>query len=375
MNRMPNGICTVLACLGLSGCTAPDEPVETASRSQGFAGLGMNAEAFARVEPNGGIVFPADHGAHPAFRIEWWYVTANLRDPDGNAYGAQWTLFRQALAPEDRTSDRWQDGQVWMAHSAVTAADGHWHDERFGRRGGGQTGVATEPAYRVWLDDWSLQSQANSGGDPLDELVVEAAAEAYSYSLWLRADGPLVRHGRKGFSTKSGQGQASWYYSQPFYQAEGSLEMPGQGTVPVTGTAWLDREWSSQPLAPDQAGWDWFSLQLDSGERVMLFQLRSGTGDAPYYSGTWINADGEPTALQPEQIRMRPLDQHSVAGRTLPVVWQLAVPERGLDIRTRALNPDAWMDGTIPYWEGPVTVSGSHRGQGYLEMTGYPVDR
>ena len=185
-------------------------------------------------------------------------------------------------------------------------------------------------------------------------------------------------HGLKGYSVKSAAGQASHYYSQPFYKLSGTLTLP-EGAVPVTGTAWLDREWSSQPLAQDQTGWDWFSLSFDSGDKLMGFVLRGGTD---YTSATWITVDGTTTAL-PEEVAVKeaprrdgafvakPLSRHSVAGRTLPVEWRVRLREKGVDVVVKALNPDAWMATSVPYWEGSVTISGSHGGVGYLEMTGY----
>ncbi|MGE8311844.1 MAG: lipocalin family protein, partial [Pseudomonas protegens] len=138
----------------------------------------------------------------------------------------------------------------------------------------------------------------------------------------------------------------------------------------VSGPAWLDREWSSQPLAADQTGWDWFSLHLDNGARLMLFRVRENTR-APYITGTWISADGHTQSLGREQIRLTPVDYSQVMGRRLPTSWHLQIPDKGLDINTRSLNPQAWMNLSIPYWEGPVQLSGSHSGSGYLEMTGY----
>ena len=94
-------------------------------------------------------------------------------------------------------------------------------------------------------------------------------------SWHLQAEGPLVLQGDRGYSVKSAGGQASHYYSQPFYRVTGRLDLPA-GPVAVTGQAWLDREWSSQPLAADQTGWDWFSLSFDTGEKMMGFVLRDG---------------------------------------------------------------------------------------------------
>src|SRR5690349_1365015 len=128
--------------------------LHAAARAQGFAGLEEKAEGFARVTPGRTFSFPADHGPHPEFRIEWWYVTANLRDAAGNAYGAQWTLFRQALRPET-TFEGWAAQQVWMAHAAVTRADSHRTSETFARGGIGQAAVEAAP-FRAWIDAWQI---------------------------------------------------------------------------------------------------------------------------------------------------------------------------------------------------------------------------
>jgi predicted secreted hydrolase len=312
--------------------------------------------------------FPADHGPHPEFRIEWWYLTANLEGPDGTPYGLQWTLFRTATAPGE--AEGWMSPQLWMGHAAVTTPSDHFVAERLARGGTGQAGVTVggDTPFRGWIDDWQMVSTAPGGADPLSALTLSATGADFGYAVRLQAGGPLVLHGAQGYSVKSEGGQASHYYSQPFYRLEGRLDLPG-GPVDVTGNAWLDREWSSQPLAADQTGWDWFSLSFDSGEKLMGFVLRDG--DAGFTSGTWIAADGTPEPLAPGALRAEPLGLSTVAGRELPVEWRLTLPARGLDVTLTALNPDAWMATSVPYWEGPVTFSGSHAGRGYLEMTGY----
>ena len=336
--------------------------------AQGFADMGATVPGFALPDPDRVLEFPADHAAHPGFRIEWWYLTANLTGADGVDYGVQWTLFRSQTAPETRTG--WQSPEVWMGHAAVTTPTDHLVAERLARGGVGQAGVTlTQGApFNAWIDDWQMLSTALPGTDPLDRLRLTAFGEDFGYGLDLVATGPLVLHGDAGYSVKSAAGQASHYYSQPFYQVEGQLDLPA-GPVAVTGTAWADREWSSQPLAADQTGWDWFSLSFDTGEKLMGGVVRDG--EAGFASGTWIAADGTPTPLLAGALVAEPLERTTVAGRDIPVVWRLRLPERGLDVQLDALNPSAWMATTIPYWEGPVSVTGSHSGRGYLEMTGY----
>lgn len=330
--------------------------------------MGAAADGFARPDRETVLAFPADHAAHPEFRIEWWYLTANLRGSDGVEYGLQWTLFRTALAPGE--SEGWHSLQLWMGHAAVTSPEAHFVSERLARGGIGQAGVNVGEAtpFRAWIDDWTMQSLAAPGADALSALSLTATGPDFGYDVQMLAGGPLVLQGEGGFSVKSETGQASHYYSQPFYDLTGRLDLPG-GPVNVTGHAWLDREWSSQPLAADQTGWDWFSLSFDSGEKLMGFRLRDAAEG--FTSGTWIGIDGTATPLEPGALQADALDLAPVAGRSVPISWRLTLPERGLDVTVGALNPDAWMDTSIPYWEGPVNISGSHEGRGYLEMTGY----
>lgn len=326
--------------------------------AQGFAGLGTDAQDFEKPRPQTVLQFPADHGPHPTFRIEWWYLTANLTGPDGTPFGLQWTLFRSALAPRD--GQGWDTPQLWMGHAAVTTRDKHFVAERLARGGVGQAGVTAVP-FAAWIDEWVME------GPDFDTLRLRASGKDFAYDVRLEAKGPFVLHGQNGYSVKSASGQASHYYSQPFFRVEGTLTLPG-GEVPVTGSAWLDREWSSQPLAEDQRGWDWFSLSFDGGEKLMGFALR---GQTDYTSATWIGADGNSVAFPDGAFAATPLARHTVDGREVPVEWRVRLPEKGVDVTVKALNRNAWMDTSVPYWEGPVTISGSHGGVGYLEMTGH----
>ena len=331
-----------------------------AVQAQGFAGLGSDAAGFATPDPEYTLTFPTDHGPHPGFRIEWWYLTATLRGEDGRDYGVQWTLFRLGLKPHEVPG--WQSPQMWMGHAALTTEEQHFVAERLARGGIGQAGVRIAP-FEAWIDEWRM-----GGADDLSSLEINASGTAFAYDLHLSATGPLVLHGTGGYSVKSAAGQASHYYSQPAYSVTGTLHLP-DGPVSVTGAGWLDREWSSQPLAEDQTGWDWFSLSFENGARMMGFALR-GKGDA-FISGTWIDPDGNSTSLTSATLQLDPLQQADVARRRIPVHWRVRVPGKGLDVEVQAINEQAWMETSFPYWEGPVRVSGSHAGNGYLEMTGY----
>jgi predicted secreted hydrolase len=179
----------------------------------------------------------------------------------------------------------------------------------------------------------------------------------------------LVLEGDAGYSKKSERGQASYYYSQPYFKASGSMHFDDK-PVEVSGVAWMDREWSSQPLASDQTGWDWFSLHLASGEKLMLFRLRQTDGQN-FFSGNWIGLDGRSSQIAAADIAITPTATTAIGDRRLPTTWRVAIAARGLEIETTPLNAKSWMRTSFPYWEGPIQFAGSHRGVGYLEMTGY----
>ncbi len=350
----------------LGRCLAALLLLPAAALAQGYAGLDRPADDYAQVTAPAAIAFPRDHGPHPGFRLEWWYVTANLTGPDGTPYGAQWTLFRQATAPGG-DAPGWQSPQIWMAHAAATSASAHHAAETFARGGIGQAGVTLSP-FTAWIDDWSMTAPPDALDDTLADVTLTAHGDGFAYDLALATSLPPVLQGDRGFSVKSERGQASYYYSQPGYDVSGTLTLDG-ATIPVTGRAWLDREWSSQPLAAGQHGWDWFALHLADGAHVMIYRMRQDEG--AFLAGTWIEPDGTPHPLRPDQIEATPGATAQVAGRTIPVEWHLAIPDFGFAVDSEPLTAQSWMDTTFAYWEGPIRFTGSLAGTGYLEMTGY----
>ena len=358
-----------------SGCG----PTEPAVEDSGLAVLAQRADDYTQAKPGQPLRFPRDHGAHPGYRIEWWYLTANLHDEAGESYGVQWTLFRLAVQPPNPpgTENSAQNSQVFMAHMAITTPTDHLSFQRYARGGGAEdesrAGVTARP-FSAWLDDWQLSS---SGADWLP-LEVRARQADNAMSLQLKGTAPLVLQGDAGFSAKHGDGGGSYYYSQPFLEASGQLTVDGQ-VIPVSGDAWLDREWSSQFLQSEQVGWDWFSLHLESGEKLMLFQVRAQPGQADvenFLHGSLIAPDGTSTSLERDQIELIPMQKSRVAGRNLPLHWRILLPQVNRQFEIRPLVTDQWMDVDFPYWEGAVIISGDgpgNRGVGYMELTGYPM--
>jgi predicted secreted hydrolase len=341
--------------------------IRNAAHAQGFAGLAEDAEGFSSVVPGRKFTFPADHGPHPNFRIEWWYVTANLLDTSGAALGIQWTLFRHALQPGPQ-AEGWANQQIWMGHAAVTRAETHRYSEKFSRGGIGQAGAEPAP-FQAWIDSWRMRGLDGMRAEQIAPIELNAAGADFDYALRLDADRALVLQGDAGYSRKSLREQASYYYSQPFFKASGRVSIDNK-SVEVRGQAWMDREWSSQPLAPDQSGWDWLSLHMISGEKLMLYRLRQNEG-LNYASGNWILADGTSRQIASADVTMMPKSFAEIANRKLPMVWHIAIPALGLNIECVPLNAKSWVGTSVAYWEGPISFAGSHKGVGYLEMTGY----
>jgi len=360
-------------------------PAGTNDQNSGLAVLAQGAKSYAQAQPGQALLFPRDHGAHPDYRIEWWYLTANLHDAKGESYGAQWTLFRLAIRTHEspgpqsngpgRTS---QNNQVFMAHMAMTTPTDHLSFQRYARGGDAdentRAGVTAEP-FSAWLDDWELHST----GEQWLPLEVKAQQGDNAMHLHLQGTAPLVLQGEAGFSAKHADGGGSYYYSQPFLKVSGQLTIAGQ-VIPVNGNAWLDREWSSQFLQPEQSGWDWFSLHLESGEKLMLFQVRGKPGQkgaANYLQGNLMAPDGSTTPLDADRIELVAVQTNRVAGRDLPLHWRVSLPQVDRQFEIQATIKNQWMAVDFPYWEGTVTVSGSgpgNSGKGYMELTGYPVN-
>lgn len=343
----------------LVGCSKQAEP----PASDLFAGLSAPNQATAEVVEGYTITFPEDHNSHPEFAIEWWYLTANLTDTLGNMYPIQWTLFRFA---NSHASEPWSDDQLYMAHAKIITKDKTWFEERFARGGVGNAGQASEP-FSAFMDDWSWQSP-NNGLFP-SQLYFRLNHEA-SASLQLTADGPFIFHGNKGYSKKVRYGkQASYYYSQPFIHLSGILNLPG-GEVEVSGPGWFDHEWTSQYLATETLGWDWFSLHLDDGSKLMLFNLRQEKGDK-FWSGSYITREGIKHHLSSELISAKVTENTLVNQRDLPLFWQVEIPKFGIDISIAPFKKEQWNSARFAYYEGAINVAGTHSGVGFIELTGY----
>jgi predicted secreted hydrolase len=334
--------------------------------------------SFRRAEPGYHYSFPRDHFEHPAFRTEWWYYTGNVRDSGGRRFGFELVFFRQGErrgAAENQSA--WRIDDLYLAHLALTDIDGKrfYHYRRLNRAGPGVAGASFE-RRRVWNGNWSARWE---GGNQ----ALEATAEDFRFRLRLEPLKPPVIHGVNGISQKgAGPGEASHYVSISRLAVSGVISL-GDVAHSVSGSAWMDHEWFTGQLAENQAGWDWFSVQVDNQTELMLFQLRKKDGSIdPHSAGTYIDTEGRPRHLTRAEFSLQPAGywKSPKTGAAYPVTWRIRVPSLAISLEAKAALDDQELVSTDKisptYWEGAVAYAGSSKGVGYLEMTGYdkPVD-
>jgi len=363
----------------------PDRSEVRATLSAAEALAGGDTAGYARAMEPRAFVFPDDHGPHPGYRTEWWYLTGHLDAEDGRTFGFQLTFFRNSLSPEppDRAS-AWSTNQLWMGHFALTdvTSGTHGYEERFARGAVGLAGATASP-FRVWLEDWEL---AALGPDEAFPFRLRATLESgEELELVVEEGRPPVLQGDRGLSQKGPEpGNASYYLSWTRMQVRGHVRIPGASAsdpagLPVTGEAWMDREWSTSALGEMHLGWDWFSLQLDDGSELMFFELRRADGARePLNHGTLVAPDGRVVPLAADQVELEVLDRWAspLDGTLYPAGWRLQVPDASIDLTLTPRVPDQEMNVTFRYWEGALEVSGRSGGRavggrGYAELTGY----
>ena len=351
-----------------------------------------------KADPNYTITFPKDHGSHNDFDIEWWYLTANLKDESGLNFDVQWTLFRfkPPQSEVNNTHHGWGNEHTFMAHASVHSGDKHWFSEKFARGGLGiaaatEATTATESSpFSLHIDDWLWQNRDGGRGLLPADLSFDARlisskkneANKLNVALTLTNSGPYILQGDKGYSIKSGNAtHASHYYSAPFIEVNGevtfetterSLSSSGSEgrSIAVQGLAWFDQEWTSQLLDVETLGWDWLSLHLHNGSKIMAFRMRLN-GQDDYVTGTFIHADGRSRTLVPEDISLRPSNSTQVGEKAFPLDWELLIPSENVEIQIKAVKEDQYNPAVFSYYEGAVEISGSHTGRGFLELTGY----
>jgi len=352
----------------VTSCSDNKDSSQTSNIAQSLSG--NDTAGFSRADASRDFIFPEDFGPHSEFQTEWWYYTGNLSTEDGRDFGYQLTFFRRALSPDEiKRESGWASSQIYFAHFALTdiKSGKFYSSERWSRGAAGLAGSQSSP-FRVWIDNWSIQ------GDH-ETVKLKADDEDISIELSLKSLKPIVLQGDQGLSQKSGEpGNASYYFSQTRINSSGTISIDGQ-KFEVSGLSWFDREWSTSALGQDQEGWDWFSIQLDDGREIMLYQLRLKDGGMdPFSSGSIVSKNGKLIPLKATDFNIEVLDtwKSSETKTVYPSKWGINIPSHNIELSIQPLLNNQELLVSFTYWEGAVKVSGNGiSGKGYVELTGY----
>ena len=431
----------IAICFTLSACTEnPKDENETLGTStpNGFFGNMQSSDAFTPVKRGYTVAIPRDHMSHPDFQLEWWYLTFVLSAEDGQEFGLQYTLFRfntELDAPQSTKANaensaevnannhiakNWSNGQQWMGHASLHTAEQHYFEERFASGGVGNAYVNQQPFTTV-IDDWAwkaAQAEVQTGAeskamfpsvlkvafgqssthhpvringkipttaaDSLSELNDAPSVSAVKVSLNLDTYGPFIKQGDNGYSKKTQDERLrSYYYSQPFINAKGTLNIEGN-SVRVTGKGWFDHEWTSHLANSEAMGWDWFSLHLDDGSKLMAFRMHAMNENMKnstskhseiFTTASYIAKNGTKETIEQANVSITPTAYETInegeSARSVPTAWRIQIPEKDIDLSIRPFKESQWNNSLFPYYEGRVDIKGSHSGSGFMELTGY----
>jgi predicted secreted hydrolase len=325
---------------------------------------------FAEVVPNQALIFPQDHGAHPDFRTEWWYVTGHVETSSGTPLGFQVTFFRSRTGVGEASKSKFAPQQILFAHAAIAdARHGKLrHDEKIARAGFGNH--AKVGAMDIALNKWTMKMADNV-------ISTKVSSKDFSLDLSLTPSQAPILQGENGYSKKGNNPkQASYYVSFAQVNVTGKIIVDGKAET-VTGKAWFDHEWSSEIMSADVSGWDWLGANLDDGGAVMAFRMRGADGQAIWAGGTRVMADGKVSKMSPQQITFTPLQtwRSPRTSANYPIAMRVDVANESFELKPWMSDQelDSSRSTGITYWEGATDlIQNTQRvGRGYLELTGY----
>ena len=369
--------CLLVSALCLTSVAWTEKTRELSASTPNSEAQTTNSEGWREAGPDYRYKFPRDHASHTEYGIEWWYYTGNLSTEGGRRFGYQLTFFRVGVVPEQMNPSRWAVRDLYMAHLAISDIERQEFQsfERINRAGVNWAG-AEESVYRVWNEDWQARLDGRAH-------LLTAVEDGFEIELRLEPAKPEVIHGQDGISQKgTSAGNASHYYSLTRLETSGKIVVNGE-PFEVAGLSWMDHEFGTSFLEREQVGWDWFSIQLDDGRELMIFQIRRGDGSVDVRSsGTLIERNGSATHIPFGEFSLAPGGgwRSTASGATYPTAWTIELPRLGLRLGVKAAFEDQELRATtstgVTYWEGSIAVEGdeggrSVKGRGYLEMTGY----
>lgn len=296
------------------------------------------------------IQLPKDDAPHNT-PMEWWYYNGHLKTASGKTYSFHYTVFLvNGLNPHNVSHVSLADHQLKKNYTAQK------------RTAGGGSDSENQNGFLFNHSGWLM-----SGANGTDQL--KANSEQFAFDLKLETTRSPVFHGDNGIINMNNAGD-SYYYSRPRLTISGTLKIHGS-TEKVTGTAWFDHQWGD--FKATSITWNWFSLMLDDGTDIMIYQFFDNDGKQLLNSGT-VTKESISEILSNNGIHLTPLKTWTskISGIDYPVLWKLELPAQHINLTTKAIVNDSEFDARLTtyniYWEGAVNVGGSQTGQGFVEM-------
>jgi predicted secreted hydrolase len=331
-----------------------------------------SADDFRSITEHSRPAFPQDFFYRKDYGIQWWYFTGHLNDRRGREFGYELTFF--VVGVQRRTyRSRFGADNIYISHFAVTDINNHryFFAEKADSGAFGFSGAKAD-RLRTWVEGNTLEGTE-------ERMHIKASGKGIDIDLMLTPLKPVVLNGEGGYSRKSEESLnfASLYFSYTDLQTEGTLRVGGS-LFPVRGKSWFDRELSSKGLSPEEAGWDWFSIQLNDNREIMLYLLRKKDGSLDRYSsGTFVFQNGTYRHLSLDDFSVTVLSHYrsKKTGADYPSGWDISIPSEKLSLRVTPLIEDQEFLATRStgnyYWEGACQVEGTAEGRAYVELTGY----
>lgn len=336
----------------------------TAATMRVHQSVNADAESFRPVASDRGIHFPEDFRFHPDHRQERWHFFADVVDQQGQSYSVKWHYYRVAM--HHRHASGWESPQLYIAEVVVTSGSQVWRAQRLARGGVGQAGFRARP-FRLWLDNWSWRSL---GLSPFPGLL-SIAGDDFSFQLHSTVAGPYVLNGGHGYQQKLGAPLiGSYQFSAPFLNVAGELILNGS-SIPVRGTAVLDKEWGNRVLNDGQEHQDQFFLRFNNGTTLQVNRFSYPMHSTSYF-GTLAKPDGSKVYLEGSDIHLFPESYTQlIEGQQFPARWIIVIPKYNIRLTVAPREEGQWHPLLIPFWEGRVTATGSHNAAGYMLFSGY----
>ncbi len=310
-----------------------------------------------------GLIGPVQLPAHDAYlpgqEVQWWYWTGHLYTEEGRRFGFEVVFF---AFDNYIFKDQLVQAAITDVQENSFNFDGYirfYHPKRI--------------KDRFELSSGRGNKVTAVGENGSDKLHAEIDKGKYILDIELESTKPVaMRYG--GNAHPYSFGGFTYYYSRTHMETKGTLTIDGKEHK-VTGTTWFDRQYGELQDA-NFKGWQWFSIDLEDDRQYMIFDFLGENADVEKAGGI-TDAEGKTRDLYPDDFQVKVLGHWTSPynGVKYPSGWEVTVDGETLIVEPLVKNQElngkddeVWVG---VYWEGACSVSGTTKGQAYVELNGF----